>query len=89
MLVPVIAFWVAWAMVIYTYLAFPILLALIARLRTRRENESRLHSADDALPRVAMVVAAFNEAQVMAAKLENCWKLDYPADRFPTTELVE
>ena len=29
-----------------------------------------------------MIVAAYNEADVLAAKLENTWQLDYPAARF-------
>jgi cellulose synthase/poly-beta-1,6-N-acetylglucosamine synthase-like glycosyltransferase len=35
--------------------------------------------SDDDLPRVAMVVAAWNEASVLRQKLENTWAIDYPA----------
>ena len=33
-------------------------------------------------PPVTVIVSAYNERQVIGAKLENCRSLDYPADRF-------
>jgi cellulose synthase/poly-beta-1,6-N-acetylglucosamine synthase-like glycosyltransferase len=76
-----ILFWSAWAAIAYTYAGFPILLALFARLFGRGVREPE-QQAEDALPRVAMVVAAYNEAQWLPAKLANTWALDYPADKF-------
>lgn len=75
-------FWSAWALVAYSYVIFPILLAVFARLFGERKRMQREMTADEELPQVAMVVAAFNEASVLPAKLANTWAIDYPADRF-------
>lgn len=85
-----VLFWTAWAVIAYTYVMFPILLALCAKLFGKRAVLSPAaispvsESLDNAalLPRVAMVVAAYNEEHVLAEKLRNTWEIDYPADRF-------
>jgi len=75
-----IVFWSAWILILYTYVVFPVLLAAFARFKRRYSGEPAASGTE--LPRVAMVVAAFNEAHVLAGKLENTWELDYPSDRF-------
>lgn len=72
-------FFTAWAVVLYTYVVFPLLLAIFARLFGKDSHPSEDNSY---LPRVAMVVAAFNEERVIADKLANTWGIDYPSDRF-------
>ena len=68
-----VAFWVAAFLVAYTYLLYPALLWLCTTGR-------RAHAADDpdTWPSVSLVISAYNEADVMAAKLENALDLDYP-----------
>jgi cellulose synthase/poly-beta-1,6-N-acetylglucosamine synthase-like glycosyltransferase len=75
-----VVFWAAWSLILYTYVLFPLILALCAR--RARPKETATDTPPVELPRVAMVVAAFNEARVIANKLTNTWSLDYPADRF-------
>lgn len=75
-----IAFWTAWLLILYTYVLFPVLLAGVARLRGRECEAAPLR--DEELPRVAMIVAAYNEEAALPEKLANTWRLDYPADRF-------
>ncbi|HLK60186.1 MAG TPA: glycosyltransferase family 2 protein [Chthonomonadaceae bacterium] len=79
-----IVFWVAWGLIAYTYVLFPILLAGIVSQLGRRSGaqEPEAETTAPELPRVAMVVAAYNEAKVIAAKLSNTWSIDYPAERF-------
>lgn len=75
-------FWGAWGLIAYTYVVFPILLSLIAWLSTRRSHGmSAVSLSENALPHIALVVAAYNEEAVLAGKLENTWQLDYPASR--------
>jgi cellulose synthase/poly-beta-1,6-N-acetylglucosamine synthase-like glycosyltransferase len=81
MLILVALFWTAWALVLYSYGIFPILLAFFARCFGEKERGEEEPAASE-LPRVAMVVAAFNEAGVLPAKLANTAQIDYPADRF-------
>ncbi len=74
-------FWGAWAIVIYSYVVFPVGLAVAARL-FGVHTQTFAEVPDHALPSVTMVVAAYNEAASLPEKLENTWAVDYPADRF-------
>lgn len=62
--------------VLYPYVIFPLLLGLIAGPRRNRPAPAHLQ-----LPRVAILVSAFNEARHILHKLENFSQLDYPRDR--------
>ncbi|HEY9723287.1 MAG TPA: glycosyltransferase family 2 protein [Oscillatoriaceae cyanobacterium] len=68
-------FWFALALVAYAYLGYPLLLWPLARLF------GRLNRTGDALPTVSLLIAAHNEDSIIAEKLENSLKLDYPGDR--------
>jgi cellulose synthase/poly-beta-1,6-N-acetylglucosamine synthase-like glycosyltransferase len=69
-------FAVAVALVAYTFAGYPAIMALLARLRPRPV------AADAAFePRLSLIVVAHDEAAVIDARLENCFALDYPADR--------
>ena len=68
-------FWLCLGVVAYVYAGYPLLLSLAASFRRRLEPD------DAHRPTVSLVIAAFNEAKVIRAKLENALALDYPADR--------
>ncbi|PLS76909.1 MAG: glycosyltransferase family 2 protein [Chloroflexi bacterium] len=63
-------------LIVYTFFGYPALLALLARLRPRSVNS---HSGFT--PSVSLIIAAYNEADVIEAKLRNCFALDYPHDK--------
>jgi len=73
--------WVSWGVVIYAYLGFPLILALVARFFGRESHPEAVQADPDELPHVAMVVAAYNERAVLPAKLANFAAIDYPKDR--------
>jgi len=77
MLMLELVFWGGLGCLLYTYLGYPVALFLIARLSPVRPRESFLGTP----PRVTMVIAAYNEAKVIAGKIENCLGLDYPAEK--------
>jgi len=68
-------FFVASGLVGYTYVLFPGLVLLRARLRPRP------HLSAPITPPVSVIVAARNEARSIPAKLDNLVNLDYPQDR--------
>jgi cellulose synthase/poly-beta-1,6-N-acetylglucosamine synthase-like glycosyltransferase len=68
-------FWGSLGLMLYTYLGFPLLLALRAWLRPRAVKR------DEITPSVSMIIAAYNEASVIAKKLDNALSLDYPQDK--------
>jgi len=67
--------WAALVLILWTHVGYPLLAYLVSRLAPR------LPRAADIEPRVALVIAAHNEADVIEAKLENALALDYPRER--------
>jgi glycosyltransferase involved in cell wall biosynthesis len=59
-------FWAAAALLAYTWVGYPLLLALAGRLARRRARARRR-----ATPRVSVIVAAYNEAGCIEAKLDS------------------
>lgn len=68
-------FWLCVGTVGYTYAGYPLALTLLARLRRSPQP------FPPATPSVTLLVAAYNEEQVIGAKIENSLALDYPPDR--------
>jgi len=73
-----VLFWAAALFIAYTYFGYPL---LIAALASRRPLPSCPLLDDAALPRVTIVMAAYNEAQRLPAKIANLRALDYPQDK--------
>jgi poly-beta-1,6-N-acetyl-D-glucosamine synthase len=72
--------WCSVAFIAYTYLGYPLLAALLARLRPDYHgNTDSLSDAD--CPSVCVIIAAHNEEGRVAAKIANLGELDYPRDR--------
>ena len=63
------------AILVFIYAGYPLLLALIVRVRGPRAVRTGSH-----LPSVSLVISAYNEADVIRIKLENTVALDYPRD---------
>ncbi|MBY0276184.1 glycosyltransferase family 2 protein [Candidatus Binatia bacterium] len=73
-------FWLAFAVLAYQYVGYPLLLAALATLRGRRTPAS--YAREDDLPSVTLVISAYNEAEVLDGKIRNALAQDYPKDRF-------
>jgi cellulose synthase/poly-beta-1,6-N-acetylglucosamine synthase-like glycosyltransferase len=74
-LIAQIVFLAAMAMTAFSYAGYPALmfaLSLILKRPVRR---------DDSIPRVSVIIAAYNEERDIGAKLKNTLWLDYPRDR--------
>ena len=69
-------FWASAALIVYTHLGYPLVLALLCRLR---RTPARPPLGD--LPRVSLIVSAYDEEDVIEAKVRNALELDYPRDR--------
>jgi biofilm PGA synthesis N-glycosyltransferase PgaC len=74
-------FWVCVIFIIYTYFLFPALLALFAALKPRKDHTADQNIPDDQLPTVTLLIAAYNEQDAIARKLENSLALDYPKEK--------
>ena len=71
-----VAFWVSAFLVSYTYLLYPGLLWLLTL--GRRASTA---GDPDQWPSVSLIICAYNEADVIAAKVENALGLNYPVSR--------
>jgi cellulose synthase/poly-beta-1,6-N-acetylglucosamine synthase-like glycosyltransferase len=74
----VILFWVAAGLLVYTQVGYALLLAALARLHGR-EREAAAWNGD--WPTVTAIIAAYNEQDVIAARIANLRGLDCPPDR--------
>jgi len=70
-----VIFWASLGALLWTHAAYPAAAALVARVRRRPVR------AAHTTPAVTVVVAAWNEEDVIQQRLENLLALDYPADR--------
>jgi cellulose synthase/poly-beta-1,6-N-acetylglucosamine synthase-like glycosyltransferase len=69
-------FWGSAAALAWTHVGYPLAAGALARVRERRVGKD-----PSAEPSVSVIVAAYNEEQVIERRLENLLALDYPADR--------
>lgn len=67
--------WGALAVTLYAYVGYGLVIWLIAR----RVRYPEVLSTE--LPTVSVVIAAYNEAPIIAARIQNALALDYPAER--------
>ncbi len=68
-------FWFCVGAMAYVYVGYPLLLFLVSRVVRRPVAKAPI------TPTVTMVIAAYNEQQAIAGKLDNSLALDYPPDR--------
>ncbi len=73
-----IVFWVCAGLLVYSLVGYPLLLVALAGLRPRSAERSGLV---DGFPRVSVIVPAYAEQEVIAARIANLHKLEYPGDR--------
>ena len=67
-------FWGSVGLIVYAYLIFPLITLLRAKLRPQPYHTAEI------TPKVSMIIAAYNEAEGIAAKLDNVLLLDYPTE---------
>lgn len=74
---PEIIFWIGVITLIYTYLGYPIFLITLNKLLHPKYFPDE---ATSCFPSVSILIAAYNEEKVIRCKIENCLRLDYPAE---------
>ena len=80
-----VAFWISVGCILYTYAGYPLVLIVLSSLKQVRADwrylssgRSRRARGGDALPSVAVLVAAYNEERHIEARIRNLLALDYP-----------
>ena len=70
-----LVFWIAVCVPLYAFLGYPLVLAVLRLAIGREVRKAPIH------PFVSLLIPAFNEARIIARKIENSLALDYPRDR--------
>jgi cellulose synthase/poly-beta-1,6-N-acetylglucosamine synthase-like glycosyltransferase len=70
-----VLFWTSLAALVWTHVAYPAVMALLARLAPRRVRRA------DVQPSVAVIVAAHDEEAVIERRIANLRELDYPPEK--------
>ena len=89
MTLAVVVFWFSAACIVYAYAGYPLVLILLSSARQFRSDwqhvsgsgSRRVVSPAGELPRVAVLVAAFNEERHIGERVRNLLAQTYPADR--------
>lgn len=74
-------FWLSVFLLFYVYVGYPLLLLAMRPRQTGTAGANSENSISDIEPPATLIISAYNEASVIAAKLDNALALDYPADK--------
>lgn len=74
-----VIFWCCALAVLYTYVLYPAVVFVCSCLFGRRKAPAGLDN--ESLPRACLLIAAYNEEDVIGERIENALRLDYPRDR--------
>ncbi|MBV8820941.1 MAG: glycosyltransferase family 2 protein [Acidobacteriaceae bacterium] len=67
--------WAGLGIPFYAYIGYPIVLVLLRRLIHRPVKKARY------TPFISILIPAYNEEEMIGAKIRNCLSLDYPAEQ--------
>jgi len=89
MLIPEIIFWTILATLFHTYFGYAILMQIWNAFRPPVLTKPDTFSSPQELPPVTHIIAAYNEEQVISAKLANCRALEYPSHLIRTIVVAD
>jgi cellulose synthase/poly-beta-1,6-N-acetylglucosamine synthase-like glycosyltransferase len=76
-----VVFWGSLGLSAYAYAGYPLILAAWARMKSSPTTPFGVTGRDPLpLPRVSLIIPAYNEEQVIARKIRNTLELDYPRE---------
>ena len=73
-----IIFWASFVSVVYIYFLYPLILAFISLFYQKPLIKDH---KGEYLPKVSLIMAAYNEEAYIERKINNCLSLDYPANK--------
>ena len=75
-----LVFWIAIAIVLYSYLIYPVLLGIFTRfVHQKKSNLDELKK--DSLPEISLIIPAYNEKDYLGQKIRNSLSLKYPGEK--------
>jgi len=73
-----ILFWILLFLLVHCYLLFPITLPFVSEIFKRRRSAD---TGAENLPKVSILISAYNEEAVIERKIQNILELDYPKEK--------
>lgn len=73
-------FWIAAFLVFYTFFGYGIIVWIAVKCKELLSKPERFPIVEE-YPEVTLLIAAYNEADIIERKMENCASLKYPSDR--------
>lgn len=74
-----ILFWVSLLCIVHSYVLFPVILYIISKFKSANSIQFCIN---DELPFVSIVIAAYNEEQVIEDKIKSIFNTTYPLHKF-------
>ncbi|MGD2034575.1 MAG: glycosyltransferase family 2 protein, partial [Bacteroidales bacterium] len=75
-------FWILLGIVLYTYFGYTLLLIILNTIKSIPGwFAGEKHTYTNAYPEVTLLIAAYNEKEVVDKKMENSLSIDYPRDK--------
>jgi len=68
-------FWIVLGTIFYVYFGYPLLIMLLARLRTKAVDKA------DIMPSVSLIIAVHNGEKIIRTKIEDVLALEYPREK--------
>ncbi len=81
MMIVEILCWTSIGLIAYSYLIYPLLLALLAKFALVKSSVNIEEISPEQWPMVSLVIAAYREESVIVERLRNALQLDYPSDK--------
>lgn len=76
-----IIFWICAFVVFYTFFGYGIIIWIAVKIK-ERFSRPETYPMKEEFPDVTLLIAAYNEEDIIAQKMENCRALKYPQDKF-------
>jgi cellulose synthase/poly-beta-1,6-N-acetylglucosamine synthase-like glycosyltransferase len=74
-----VVFWISIAVIFYSYLVFPLIISLLSRGKKIKKDTYKAVGSD--LPHVSLLIAAFNEEEVIEEKIRSIYNTSYPVNK--------
>jgi biofilm PGA synthesis N-glycosyltransferase PgaC len=71
-------FWLGILIILYTYLGYGIVIYIISKIRS---HKIPAHGSRETLPEVTVLIAAYNEEDIIVSKIANTLAMDYPPEK--------
>jgi biofilm PGA synthesis N-glycosyltransferase PgaC len=74
-------FWAGIGLITYTYLGYPVILFFLVRIKRLFKSKPQDYYSENELPEVSLIIACYNEGDILKEKINNTLNLKYPSDK--------